>query len=176
MLEAHRFFTHHSIMIRYLLISIAALGLSSPSYAIPVIYELFTSQGCSSCPPADKIVSEIADTPGLLVLSYHITYWNRLGWTDPYSFEDATIRQRSYARAFNTRRVYTPQGIVQGQYDVVGNSPEKVAKALANASEGKHWIAAKLMKQHNSLTFELPATAKTNAELLLIGYQKQAQK
>lgn len=82
---------------------VAAIGLLAPTLAAaqpaprPVVGELFTSEGCSSCPPADAKVAELARTrPDLLLLTFHVTYWNGLGWRDPYSFEAATQRQRRY--------------------------------------------------------------------------------
>ena len=83
----------------------AAIGALVPTLAAaqpatrPVVGELFTSEGCSSCPPADAKVAELARTrPDLLLLTFHVTYWNNLGWHDPYSFDAATQRQRRYAR------------------------------------------------------------------------------
>jgi len=94
-----------------------------PGFAV---VELFTSEGCSSCPRADKVLSRLieqADRKGLPVycLSFHVDYWNRLGWTDPFSRPAFTRRQRDYARARGTGRVYTPQMIVNGQDEFVGS-------------------------------------------------------
>lgn len=115
------------------LAAFAALGAKAAHAAAPVVVELFTSQGCSSCPPADRILSELARRPGILALSHHVDYWDRLGWKDPYSSPDATRRQRDYGRALGLRTIYTPQMVIDGRIDVVGNDPAAIARALAKA-------------------------------------------
>lgn len=100
-----------------------------------VVLELFTSQGCSSCPPADKLLGEIAmkaKAQDLQVypLSFHVDYWNNLGWRDPYSGKSATERQRDYARVFRNSSVYTPQLVINGIEDFVGSSRSKTERAL----------------------------------------------
>jgi hypothetical protein len=91
----------------------------------PVLVELFTSQGCSSCPPADRLLTELGSDRRLanrvLPLAYHVDYWNHIGWTDPFSSEAWSRRQRGYAAAWESRRVYTPQLVVDGREDVVGS-------------------------------------------------------
>lgn len=90
------------------------IGLSDLPGA-PVVVELFTSQGCNSCPPADAMLAELADDPDILPLSYHVDYWDYLGWTDKFATEEFTRRQKNYARSVGERAVYTPQLIVGGQ-------------------------------------------------------------
>ncbi len=142
--------------------------------AHPVVLELFTSQGCSSCPPADKLVSKYADDTGVLVLSYHVNYWDYLGWKDPYSSAENTNRQREYASHLRSRNVYTPQAIIQGRYDVVGSNASGLASALSTAGKGGIWIAAKLNVADQKVDISIPETANINAKLLLVGYQKQS--
>lgn len=102
--------------------------------AKPVVVELFTSQGCSSCPPADKFLGDLAKRDDVIALAYHVDYWNRLGWVDPYSSEWATALQTSYSRAHDRRNNYTPQMIIQGVSDVIG-SRRKAAMAEIDAHQ-----------------------------------------
>jgi hypothetical protein len=102
------------------------------------VLELFTSEGCSSCPPADKLLTETiekADAKGQAVyaLSFHVDYWNRLGWKDPFSEAQFSTRQRDYARQFNTASVYTPQVVLNGQYEFVGSNKARLSTLLAQA-------------------------------------------
>ena len=113
----------------------AAQPAAAPSAARPVVVELFTSQGCSSCPPADAIVADLARTrPDLLPLTFHVTYWNGLGWQDPFSFPGATERQRRYVAEAVSPEVYTPAMVVDGRRDVVGSDRAAVAATLARAT------------------------------------------
>lgn len=88
----------------------------------PVVVELFTSQGCSSCPPADALLGELARRDDVLALSFHVTYWDRLGWPDTFGLAASTARQNDYARWMGQGRVYTPQMVIGGRLDVVGSA------------------------------------------------------
>lgn len=115
-----------------------ALGLgmaAGPAIAggRPVVVELFTSQGCSSCPPADALLRELAPRQGVLALGYHISYWDRLGWKDPLSSDASTARQKAYAGRFNGGQVYTPQIVVDGTREMVGSDRAAVLNAIAAA-------------------------------------------
>src|SRR5215467_14532067 len=97
----------------------------------PVVVELFTSQGCSSCPPADELLGRLADRHGILALSLPITYWDMLGWKDTLATSANTHRQKAYAAAMGHGGVYTPQMIVDGVSDVVGSREGDVEAAVA---------------------------------------------
>jgi hypothetical protein len=99
------------------------------------VVELFTSEGCSSCPPADEVLAGLAQSadPRVYPLALHVNYWDELGWPDRFATEDNTTRQQSYARAFGTSRVYTPQAIVDGTEEFVGSDRERTAAAVARA-------------------------------------------
>jgi hypothetical protein len=113
---------------------LAAAGTAAAEPARPVVAELFTSEGCSSCPPAEAVLSELARTrPDVLPLAFHITYWDRLGWPDPFAFAGATARQRSYAAMLGLDSLYTPQLVVDGVRDVVGSDRAAVWQALRGA-------------------------------------------
>lgn len=141
----------------------------------PVVLELFTSQGCSSCPPADRLLATLADKPGILALSYHVTYWNKLGWVDPLSFDAMTRRQYGYAAADGKTRVYTPQLVVQGDADVNGASSSKVESAIDHARQTGNWIPLAITRNDGKITITSPAQTGIDAELLLVGYIKHTQ-
>lgn len=97
----------------------------------PVVLELFTSQGCSDCPAADVLLTELAKRKDVIALSLPITYWDMLGWKDTFATDGNTQRQKAYARALNRSGIYTPQIIVDGTLDVVGNQRDHVLAAIA---------------------------------------------
>lgn len=105
-----------------------AAGAAAPL----VVLELFTSQGCSSCPPADALLTELATRPDVIVLSWHVDYWNRLGWPDPFASPAWTERQRRYAHRL-AAEVYTPALVVNGGVMVVGSDRAAVRAAIAAA-------------------------------------------
>jgi hypothetical protein len=99
----------------------------------PVLIELFTSQGCNSCPPADALLGELAHRPGVLALAFHVDYWNGLGWQDPFSSSTATARQHDYAQRLGKRSIYTPQLVVDGAADAIGSDRGDVDALIAAA-------------------------------------------
>ncbi|MDR3489662.1 MAG: DUF1223 domain-containing protein [Bradyrhizobium sp.] len=138
--------------------------------------ELFTSEGCSSCPPADAKIAELARTrPDLLLLTFHVTYWNSLGWHDPYSFEDATRRQRQYVALGVSPEVYTPAFIVDGKLDAVGSDGAAVDHTLQEAARVAA-TSAQIDVQRGAagVSVSVGAGAGTGT-LLLIGYDRLHQ-
>jgi len=113
------------------LLGLGLLTLTEPAQADPrpAVVELFTSQGCSSCPPADALLGEVARRNDVIALGFHIDYWDNLGWKDPFSTPQSTERQRRYARLFGTP-VYTPQLVVDGAREMVGSQRDAVFAAL----------------------------------------------
>jgi hypothetical protein len=102
------------------------------------VVELFTSEGCSSCPPADAVLAEVARTARsggrrIYTLGFHVDYWDSLGWPDPFASPDFTARQRTYARAFGTSGMYTPQMVVDGREQFVGSDASRAGESIARA-------------------------------------------
>ena len=133
----------------------------------PVVVELFTSQGCSSCPPADKLLSSFARDGSVrgravVPLAFHVDYWNELGWADPYSSPAWTARQQGYARSLGDRSVYTPELVVAGGTGMVGSQAGRVADAIAAAPVQRE-LAATATWSPRSLAVD--ATAPGDAEL-----------
>jgi hypothetical protein len=123
----------------YVPITCALLGglvlLLSPASAAtrPVVVELFTSQSCSSCPPADALLGELARRGDVVALGFHISYWDGPGWKDPFSSQSSTDRQRAYARLLGLGQVYTPQMVVDGAREMVGSDRKEVLAAVNDA-------------------------------------------
>ena len=112
--------------------AIAAVAQASKtSETGPIVVELFQSQGCSSCPPANLALNAIADTKNVIALNFSVTYWDRLGWKDVFGDPDYTQRQYNYANALGDSNVYTPQVILNGKRAIVGNKPGEISRAVA---------------------------------------------
>lgn len=115
----------------------ASAAPPSPAAGSPVILELFTSQGCSGCPAADRLLTRLAADPALagrvVPLAFHVDYWNHLGWSDPFSARRWSERQNRYAHAFDSQRIYTPQLVVGGTSELNGSDEAKVRRAIETA-------------------------------------------
>lgn len=98
-----------------------------------VVAELFTSQGCNSCPPADEFLAELAGRSDVLALGLHVDYWDYIGWKDPFAQRAHTERQRGYSRSLHQRYVYTPQMVVNGTYQHVGSDRDAIRKLIDKA-------------------------------------------
>lgn len=145
-------------------------GAAARAEPMPVVVELFTSQGCSSCPPADRLLGELARQPGIITLAYHIDYWDRLGWKDPFSLKAATARQNAYVGAMRLKTLYTPQMVIQGAIDVVGFNRPAVLAALNVTRQG---VPLHLSRSDDTLTIELGSGAP--AEITLVAYSGETE-
>ena len=152
--------------------ALALFGLAGPSQAEQpkapsggaTLLELFTSQGCSSCPPADKLLAEYADKKGVITLSFSVDYWNYLGWHDTLSSPENSERQREYARTRGDGRVYTPQVVVDGVTHVNGANEAAIEMAMRNATKRlkKVRVPITMHAEGNSLVVDIGAAPETS--------------
>jgi hypothetical protein len=124
-----------------------------------VVLELFTSQGCSSCPPADVVLGEYAaqDNPNIIPLAFHVDYWNYIGWKDPFSKGEFTNRQRNYASLLNAQGNYTPQLVINGKHELVGSYKNEIKNFVKEelALKNKYTISIKsAIVNQNVLTID----------------------
>jgi hypothetical protein len=143
------------------LLLIGLAGLPGPAAAGPApkaVVELFTSQGCSSCPPADQFLTELAGRPDVLALTLPVDYWDYLGWKDSLAQPAFTARQRAYASARNDKHVYTPQIVFNGLKPVVGSDRAKIESLLGKAvNNGGLPVAVAVSESGASVTVEIGA-------------------
>jgi hypothetical protein len=138
----------------------------------PLVVELFTSEGCSSCPPAEAYVGKLSARSDILALSFHVDYWDDLGWRDRYALPQSAARQSVYARNLGRSEVYTPQLVVDGREDNVGSDGTAIARALKENRENAP-LSASL--RDTEVLVELGAYPRaTPSEVVLIAYLRRA--
>lgn len=154
-------------------LSLTLLGLAStPALAAerPVVIELFTSQGCSSCPPANAFLNDLArGRRDVLPLAFHVTYWDRLGWKDPFSLAAATDRQAGYGARFGDGS-YTPEIVVDGKSGHVGSRRDEVEAAIASAKAAALPAPALQLTRNNAQLVIDVGSGTGGGRLLLIGF------
>jgi hypothetical protein len=149
-------------------------GRSIEAAERPVVVELFTSEGCSSCPPADAVLAELASRPEVLALSFHVDYWDRLGWKDPFSSAAATARQRRYARLLRTDRVYTPQVVIDGRWQAVGSDQSAIEQAIGAAGRSSMAIPVMLSLDHGRARIVIGSAANgAGGSVVLVGFDRR---
>src|SRR5712671_5298268 len=150
--ERMRSLLHHCLMAGALLCGAATVN-ASPR---PAVVELFTSQGCSSCPPADTYLGELAERRDVLALAFHVDYWDDLGWRDRFGLTEAVRRQRVYTRTLRRSSAYTPQVVIDGQAEYVGSDRASIGKSLAANRDG---VAIALSVRDGRVLIDLGAQA-----------------
>ena len=142
--------------------------------AEPVLVELFTSQGCSSCPPADLVAARLAREPGVVVISRPVTYWDRLGWKDTLAREENTDLQRAYSRRGLAGRngVYTPQTVVDGELGSVGSQENRLRAQILEASRDQQAVLRVRGDDMRGFAIGIAGETPRSAELVLIGVSR----
>jgi hypothetical protein len=138
--------------------------------AIALVLELFTSQGCSSCPAADRLLGSMARKPDVVAVSMPVDYWDYIGWKDTLASPAFTARQKAYAAVLGSRQVYTPEAIVNGLSDVIGSDADAIQRAIV-ATRGLDdalTLRIKLVEMGSQLSIEVPAGGGGPANVLLL--------
>ncbi len=136
------------------------------------VIELFSSQGCTSCPPAERIFAEMAKESDIVALAYHVDYWDYIGWSDTLGSKANTERQRAYARSFGTSTIYTPQVVVNGRKDVIGSREADIRRAIADVplGAGGASVAMRRIGDRMHITASVGDTAGQVPVLMLVNF------
>lgn len=161
----------HSVM-AVMMVGLMAIPAAAQSQQTgqdsPVVVELFTSQGCSSCPPADAFLAMLAPRDDVIALGLHVDYWDYIGWKDVFGSPVFSARQKAYAKASGRRSVYTPQIIVQGESDVVGNHPMDVTDLIAEYRERPQGVSLAIRRDSDGLLHIAAAAKRQIAKPLIV--------
>lgn len=150
---------------------LGAAGQAAKADTSPVVVELFTSQGCSSCPPADELLGRLGKRDNVIALALHVDYWDYIGWKDQFAHAAFTERQRGYARSFDSRTIYTPQMVINGSKDVIGNRPMDVSDAVQEYAQKGMVVPLDLARTGSSLRIAAPAQSGMQAaDIILVRY------
>lgn len=136
---------------------------------------MFTSQGCGFCPPADELLAELARSGEVIALSYHVDYWDYLGWRDTMATPDNTARQQQYSQAFGTRSVYTPQAVINGRFHLNGAKRNRLESAISSQSATHQGLSIdlKISYEDNMLVVETGAAERPvkNVQLMMVYFE-----
>lgn len=159
---------------RYLLSVLSFVGLFQTTQVFaqngPVVVELYTSQGCSSCPPADAMLHDLAKRDDVIALALHVDYWDYIGWKDIFGRHENTLRQHAYARAANATTVYTPQMIIDGETHVIGSRPMQVMDAVQAHSARVDIVDVSLSRRGDNVLINAEASRRGNYTVQLVRY------
>ena len=147
-----------------------AASVGSAQDRSTVVVELFTSQGCSSCPPADALLERLSRRNNVIALSLHVDYWDYIGWKDKFASPANTARQQAYARAGGRRSVYTPQMIINGLDDVAGTAPMDVADIIDRHSRRQPVVELTLRRSSNSVRVQIKPLRSIGPSIVQVAY------
>ena len=159
---------------RYFFAVLSFLGMFHTTQVMaqngPVVVELYTSQGCSSCPPADAMLHDLAKRDDVIALALHVDYWDYIGWKDVFGSADNTARQHAYARAANATTVYTPQMVIGGVDHVIGSRPMQVMDAVQAHSRQANPVNVTLTRRGDRVTINARAQGRGDYVVQLVRY------
>lgn len=156
-----------------------AISIASFSQQKNIVLELFTSQGCSSCPRADHLLKEVSENTkhsNVITLAYHVDYWNRLGWKDPFSQASFTNYQQKYGRKFGERSIYTPQLVINGKKHIVGSDKSSLATSLSSLKSKKLPVTVtitEVIQKGNTIQLKYQSKFGNNQQLNIVMLLKE---
>ena len=164
---------HRQLIVAVLLVcAMFACNRTVNAQPRPAVVELYTSEGCSSCPPAEAYLGELAERRDVIALAFHVDYWDDLGWRDKFGLAEAVQRQSLYAKTLHRSSAYTPQVVIDGQADYVGSDRASIGRSLAANRDG---VAIALSVRDGQILIELAAQANVAAsDIVLVAYRRQA--
>ncbi len=164
------------LAIRLIAAALAVSPMAASAQTSPIVVELYTSQGCSSCPPADAFLAELAKDPNVLPLAFHVDYWDRLGWKDTFGSKANTQRQYAYAKALGNRMVWTPQFIVDGEEATRGNFRSMVRDYVAARKKQKPLASVELAKSGSGYVATITPLASRvpSSQILVVSYTSRS--
>lgn len=143
----------HALLALFVIAASGGHIRAAHAQSAPVVVELFTSQGCSSCPPADALLAELAQDPDILPLSLHVDYWDYIGWPDTFALPQFTARQEAYMRAAGGNRVYTPHMVVGGKDHLIGADPANLARHIRAHQAVRYPVLVRISAPRNGRVF-----------------------
>lgn len=147
-----------AVMVIALASGFSVIDAAQSSAGQKTVVELFTSQGCSSCPPADKYLGELAGRDDVVALSFHVDYWNYIGWRDPYSDAKWTKRQQAYGKHLKKRYVYTPQMVIDGRTEAVGSRRGQIGALISQAGKRQKLTITVSHPDRDNLVIRIPGS------------------
>ena len=163
--------------LRWMTGAFLSLGAVAHADPRPAVVELFTSEGCNSCPPAEAYVGELAGRNDVLALAFHVDYWDDLGWRDRFGLRQSVERQHAYARSLRLSSVYTPEVVIDGRADYVGSNRVGIGNALKERREG---VPVTLSVENGEADVRLAAGPKVHSgddiggDVVLVAYLRKA--
>jgi hypothetical protein len=162
-----------------LLGGIVMAATPADSFGRPVVVELFTSQGCSSCPPAETYLEKLTKRDDVLALGFHVTYWDYLGWKDPFGREQFDTRQAIYQTGWGKHSNYTPQMVVDGRQDAVGSKRSAVEKLISDAKAAQVDVPLSVKVERGKILIDVPRNAAGKnippSDVWVMGFDKEKQ-
>jgi hypothetical protein len=148
-------------------LGLAVTVLAQSANDTPVVVELYTSQGCSSCPPADKLLGDLARRGDVIALGLHVDYWDYIGWKDNFASPQYSDRQRAYARYAGARTVYTPQMIVSGMDHLIGARPAELESLIKRLAAKKSTVSLDVDRKGNTVRVRARSTAPLSTKAVI---------